>query len=137
MSLSSDHNEKDYERLIEALTPRHAPVTDMKFAPPAGRLKSRLARLLSHAGRVAAVLAIGVGIGLLLSRPDREDQVVAYVSDRFQGTDASVYADSSVPFVARRGDDQGEDGVPPRFNRCQYYFPMVDGLSGSVDNGDA
>lgn len=33
MSLSSDHNEKDYERLIEALTPRHAPVTDMKLRP--------------------------------------------------------------------------------------------------------
>ena len=70
MNLSSDHNEKDYERLIEALTPRHAPVTDMKFTPPTGLLKSRVARLLNHVGRVAAVLAIGVGIGLLISRSD-------------------------------------------------------------------
>ena len=133
MSLSSDHNEKDYERLIEALTPRHAPVTDMKFAPPAGRLKSRLARLLSHAGRVAAVLAIGVGIGLLLSRPDTTvaaDKVVQLGIEKIRSSRMC-----QIDFKARMLPSTPIR--PPRFNRCQYYFPMVDGLSGSVDNGDA
>lgn len=69
MSHSTDHNEKDYSRLIEALTPKHAPLTRMKFVPPVRR-RSRLATLLHHAGRVAAVLVVGIGIGLLLSRPD-------------------------------------------------------------------
>lgn len=69
MNHSTDQNKKDYGRLIEALTPKHAPVTRMKFVMPRHR-RNRLARLLHHVGRVAAVLVIGVGIGLLLSRPD-------------------------------------------------------------------
>lgn len=68
MNHSTDQNKKDYGRLIEALTPKHAPVTRMKFVMPRHR-RNRLARLLHHVGRVAAVLVIGVGIGLLLSRP--------------------------------------------------------------------
>lgn len=66
MNHSTDQNKKDYGRLIEALTPKHAPVTRMKFVMPRHR-RNRLARLLHHVGRVAAVLVIGVGIGLLLT----------------------------------------------------------------------
>ncbi len=59
MNHSTDQNKKDYGRLIEALTPKHAPVTRMKFVMPRHR-RNRLARLLHHVGRVAAVLVIAL-----------------------------------------------------------------------------
>lgn len=69
MNLSDHTNDDKYRRVIEALQPRHAPSTSMKFEPPR-KARTTLSYLLNHIGRIAAVLAVGIGIGLMFIRPD-------------------------------------------------------------------
>lgn len=61
----SDFDDKTYKDVVEALTPRHAPATAMRFLR-----RGRLMHLLRYAARFAAILVVGVAVGIAVSRPD-------------------------------------------------------------------
>lgn len=67
MKLSDE--DKDYKEVLSMLEPRHAPVTDMRFAAPV-RPVARWKKTLARVSRLAAVLVVGIGIGLFFIRPD-------------------------------------------------------------------
>lgn len=69
MNLSDSNPDSKYRSVLNALEPRHAPETSIKFTPPPRR-RASFSYLLSHIGRVAAVLVVGVCISLLFIRPD-------------------------------------------------------------------
>lgn len=61
----SDFDDKAYKDVVEALTPRHAPAVAIRFLR-----RGRLMHLLRYAARFAAILVIGVAVGIAVSRPD-------------------------------------------------------------------
>ena len=67
MKLSED--DKDYIEVLRRLEPRNAPVTDMRFVPPV-RPAALWKKTLVRVSRLAAVLVLGVGIGLFFVHPD-------------------------------------------------------------------
>ncbi len=71
MNLSDlDNHDDRYTKLINALEPRHAPETSMRFTPPALQRRRSFFSLLGRISRIAAVLIVGIGIGLCVVRPD-------------------------------------------------------------------
>lgn len=71
MKLSETNPDDRYREIIDMLELRHAPQTSMRFVAPRhhGRRYSFFS-LLSRVGRVAAILVVGIAIGLFIVRPD-------------------------------------------------------------------
>lgn len=61
----SEFDDKDYKDVLAAIEPRHAPVTAMRF-----RRRGRITPFLRMAARVAAILVVGIAVGIAVSRPD-------------------------------------------------------------------
>ena len=136
MNHSTDQNKKDYGRLIEALTPKHAPVTRMKFVMPRHR-RNRLARFAASCGTCGG----GVGdrrryrIASFASRHYRgrrkdhgaryrETAFIQVVSHRIAGKDAPIHTHQAVQAVARRRDDPCGDELLFGFGECRHNIGL-------------
>lgn len=68
-----DHDpDPDYIDILRFLEPRHAPRTSMRFSPPDALppRRSPMRDMAKQVIRVAALLIVGIGISLLMIRPD-------------------------------------------------------------------
>jgi hypothetical protein len=69
MNLSDNTNDAKYRKVLEALQPRHLPVTSIKFEPPR-KVRKPFSFLTSVVGKVAAVLVVGICVGMFLMHSD-------------------------------------------------------------------
>lgn len=61
----SEFDDKDYKDVLEAIEPHHVPVTAMRF-----RRRGQPSVFLRAFARVAAILVVGIAVGMAVSRPD-------------------------------------------------------------------
>lgn len=68
MNLPENCDDKRYDEVLDLLKLRYVPVTSISFTPP--RHHHPMLHLIDRIGRTAAILIVGIGIGLFFAYPD-------------------------------------------------------------------
>lgn len=89
MNISKLDNDQSYKRILERLTPRHAPTTNMTFAPPRNKRSFRLA--VQWSSRVASVILIVGMLAFFLIQPQTTVSAVQVIESGIDNIRTSGY----------------------------------------------